>query len=576
MPEYKQIAGFFGGLNLLNRTDTLDDNQIASCKNLLVSEDALKLDTGYILEDPDIGSCVVKLVYSLLDEDGIKHSFLFTKTKVYKWISNAWTEVKDEAGLSLDDPTRAYPLVGSDLYQISAVTFSGSVNTVGNSQLIWTNGVDAVHKIYMSGGTWICSHVAGLTSVNVNSCKALAVWQDSVWALNTNESGTVIPYKIRWCVPTNEEQWDTATYSSAGYYDLLGKADEIYQAEVLGAYLIVYRSQSIWRGTWIGSYVQPVVFEEAIANEGVLGEQCVANINSWHCVVGKSNIYKYTGGLSLEPMGNMIHKRVYDDDGILDLDYTTYIRALHIKESDSIWLMFPVMDDVIGSYTYIMRYHIKYNAWTERRIDLLLTSMGMLHLEEDDTWGGANGRDGTWMLEGSVATGNEGEPIGPSRAWLSQTFKYDFPYIFFSAVDSGYQSYLIRYDYQQTKDGMTGTYGSTGDIRVTAGTGQDIPYEFITKNFAAGSTNFRMEHIQVYIAGTTGHVVTVYYSINDGISWSVLGTITLTQDENGQEEYQRYRLWGNISTENIMFKFAGQGGSVRFGAFALAYFLEPI
>ncbi len=571
MPEYKQISGFFGGLNLLGRGDTVKDTELTFVKNLTVKKDSLVLDTGYIVQTTGIsGDFTIKAVYELLDLNGTRHSFLFTKVKVYHWSANAWAEVKDDAGASLS-------LTGSDLLPIIAVSYAVSDNTVDNSQVIWTNGVDDPHKLYNDGGTWKCDTLdtdgagAGPAGENINACRCLAVWNDMVWMANTDENGVETPYMIRYSKPNDESEWGSG---GAGLYEL-GGGDAILQMEILGAHLIVYREYSIWRGTWTGSYAQPVIFEEVISNEGVHGGIPVANMNDWHCIIGKSNVYKYSGGLSLEPMGDYVHSRIYEDDGILDLNYKDYIRAEHIKETDSLWLMFPIMDSGGDTYTYVIRYHIKYKAWSERKIELFVTSLDKLHLEEDDTWGGATGRDGTWAAEGVAATGNEGEAIGAPRAWLSQVFLYDFPYIFMSVIDETKKSKLIIYDYQQTKDGVTGEY-SDGEIRITAGTGTEIPWEFRTKNFSAGSGRIRVEHFQLSIAGTVDTNINCYYSINDGVSWNSLNSFALQRDESNTEEFQRYFIWMNVSTENIMFKFSGQGGGVKFGSGALGYFSEPM
>src|SRR4030067_1541326 len=103
MPQYKQTSGFGGGLNLLNRADAIQDNQVTDILNLQILKDNLVLDNGYVFEDPAVGAETVKLTYTMEDQDGTSQALLFTKNSLYYWSANAWTEVLDSNGYTLDD-----------------------------------------------------------------------------------------------------------------------------------------------------------------------------------------------------------------------------------------------------------------------------------------------------------------------------------------------------------------------------------------------------------------------------------------------------------------------------------------
>jgi hypothetical protein len=567
MPQYKQTSGFGGGLNLLNRADAIQDNQVTDILNLQVSKDNLVLDNGYVFEDPDVGAETVKLTYTMEDQDGTSQALLFTKNSLYRWVANVWSEVLDSDGYTLDDAVNRGDnvITGHDTKPLIAVTFSGSTNGNGHNMVIWTNGVNRVHKFYYTGADWVCDVMSGLPGINVTAVDFLCIWQDSVWFLSLVEDGIKYAHRIRWCNPGNEEQVDEATWPAAGYYDLLSEHNLIQQAELLSSYLIVYCSESIWRGTWLSTTEQPVIFEQMIDNEGIIGGFSVASVGSYHVFLGRSNIFRYLGGSSIEPFGNLIQDRIYGDGGILNLDYIDYIRAAHIKESDTLWFMFPILDEGAGTAkTYIIRYQIKQGIWTERVVDLLLTSMSLRKVEEDDTWGGDTGKEGTWLEEGP-----SGEAIGPDRAWVSQVFLTEYPFVFFSCLDAAHVSKLVRYDYILLKDGMTGTYDANGYLDVDYTSGSDVPYRTRSKNFASGSIDARLEHIQITLSGTLGHEVTVKYSIDDGENYSNLGTITIDS-----YDLKKYKLWGNITFENIMFEFSGAGGGIHIGPLAIAYEAE--
>jgi len=607
--QFKNIPAFSKGLNLFDRADLIEDEQLTDIKNLQIKQSSLILDTGYIYEAPgvaldpatgiphvppeDIGDQIVRMIYSFRDSDGIVRGLLFTSTKLYQWESSAWTEVVDLSGRDLDNAARGVNQIeGNATRPIDAVTFEGSINSDdGRSMVIWTNQTDVVHKYWYTGADWVCSELLDLQSgVGVTQATAVAVWNDSVFVAVAEEDAEAKTYKIRWSSVNNEDKWNpTVPGSSAGFYELIGSDEgKILALEVLGAYLIVYRERSIWRGTWVGSSEQTVIFQKVISNEGVLGTKAVTNMSDWHLLVGKGNVYRYTGGLSLEPIGDLVKRRIYDDDGILDLEYKQMVWTSYLPETDSLWIIFPVMDTTLGPYTYILRLHLKSGAWTERQINLQLTAMTTHNIEEDDSWANP-GQSGTWLEENDgtvdedlpiVASDSFGptvaaavENIGPDRSWLSQVFKYDFPYVFFTAqADPGATGtttgYIVRYNFQNQKDGSIGTYAS-GDLTVTGG--DAIPYRFATKNFTGGPYEMRSQAIQFDMAASKDHTCTAYYSINDGLTWQLWGSILTTRDESEREEYKRYKIWNNVSCQNIMFRIQGAGGNVRFGSFSFIF-----
>jgi len=565
--NYKTTPGFGGGINLLNRADAIQDNQVVALTNLRVLKDNLVLDTGYVFEDPDIGAETIKLTYTMKDQDGTTQALLFTKNALYRWAANAWVEVQDSSGYYLDDAANRGDdaIEGHDTKPLIAVTFSGSSNGNGHNMVIWTNGVDRVHKFYYDGSGWICDALTGLPGISVESVDFLRVWQDAVWFLSIEEDGIKYQHRIRYSVPGNEEHVDGGTYTAAGYYDLLSENNQIKQAELLGPYMIVYCSDSVWRGTWTNTTSAPVIFENVVDNEGVIGGLSVASLGSWHIFLGRSNIFRYLGGLSIEPFGELIQDRVYGDSGILNLDYLDYIRSIHLKETDTVWFMFPVIDEGAGTATtYIIRYQVKQRAWSERRVSLLLTSMSLRRVEEDDIWGGTTGKEGTWLVEDPGV-----EAVGPDRAWVSQVFLTEYPFVFFSCLDASYVSKLIRYDHILPKDRMTGSYDADGYLDVDYSTGTNIPYLVQTKNFPSGAIDSRLEHLQIAASGDLDHQITIRVSVDDGETWYSFGTITIDS-----YELKKYMIGDNIEFENIMFEFSGTGGNVKFGPLTIAYRAE--
>lgn len=552
--------GFFEGLNYFSRGDLIKDTQLTSMQNLASMQAELRIDTGYILEDPGIsGDPEIVQAYTLVDSDGIKYAFAFSIDQLFLWANAQWDEIKDSSGNSLNSTDRGVDrLTATGKYPIKAVTFVGSSSgaTTGHSMIIFTNGVDPVHKVYYDGSGWVAEAIDGLQDISVTTARALGVWKDSVWVGNLIEDGDYYSYRIRWCVPTNEEQWDETTYASAGFYDLLGKADEILVLETLSDYMIAYRRGSIYRGTWTGSYQLPVYFDNMVANEGIIGHSAVANMNDWHIIVSPSNVYRYTGDRSLDPIGDMIHARVFGDNTLVENENRDFIQAVYVSERDVVWVMFPVWGDGTSPKTYVLRYNVKYKAWTERVFNLFFTSIGSIHNEVNDTWIGGDAR--SWAL-------------GPDRPWVSQDFLDTKPFLFFTTRNSGYSHYLIRYNFSQETDGAIGTYTATGDLTLTPDTGVAIAWVATTKDFREPMGYLETESLDLEIKGDEGTVITVSYSLDRGTTWHTWDTITLTTTVDSTEDYQMYTTWGYISCKSIRFKLSGSGGNVRLGQYNFRY-----
>lgn len=549
MLKDQPIPGFFGGLNYFVRGDLIEDTQLTSMRNLISEQGELKVDNGYIFEDPEIsGDPEISATYTLFDQNGIEISFVWTIDKLYYW-TGVWTEIKDSSGYSLNDTARAASqLTGSGRYPLKIISFAGSSSgdTSGHNMVIFTNGVDPVHKIYYNGSSWICDSIQGLLDINVTTAHALTVWKDSVWVGNLREDGEDYTYRIRQCVPTNEEQWDESTYSSASYYDILGKADAIYSLEPLADYLIAYRARSIWRGTWTGSYVQPYFFDRMVADTGIVGQESVANMDDWHIIITDSGIFKYTGDRSLDPIGDLIHNRVFGTTSLIEYQSRPYISGIYQQSKQEVWLVFP---NKSNNESYVLRYRIRYGVWTERYYPFYITNIGSLHPEQGDTWSGGN--DDQWL------TGN-------TLIWLFQNFFDVGPFVYLTTNTAAYKHYLIRYDYEQEMDGALGTYDASGDVAITPGSGSNVSWYFTTKDFRDIKGYFSTECWDFELKGDADTVITVEYSLDRGTTWHTYGTITLTTTPDSSEDYQMYTVWGNIYCKSIRFKLSGSGGNVCF------------
>jgi len=121
------------------------------------------------------------------------------------------------------------------------------------------------------------SPAAALSNAPANVTYMLVAPQDQVFALGCNEevSGTFNPLCIRHSSIRNNNQWNTATSTTAREYILPG-GGRIIAGRVVGNYLLVWTDQALFLGTYIGDLAQPWRFDQVDRNCGLIGPGAVA------------------------------------------------------------------------------------------------------------------------------------------------------------------------------------------------------------------------------------------------------------------------------------------------------------
>lgn len=96
--------------------------------------------------------------------------------------------------------------------------------------------------------------------------------QDFVFALGCNEevSGTFNPLCIRHCSARDNTEWTTSPSTTAREYILPG-GGRIVAGRVIGAYLLVWTSDALFLGSYVGSINQPWRFDRVGQHCGLIG-----------------------------------------------------------------------------------------------------------------------------------------------------------------------------------------------------------------------------------------------------------------------------------------------------------------
>jgi len=106
---------------------------------------------------------------------------------------------------------------------------------------------------------------------------ALVSHTDQIFALGCNEevSGVYNPLCLRHSSVRNANEWTTTTSSTAREYILPG-GGEIVAGRMVGPYLLVWTTNALFLGTYLGSIGQPWQFTRVGQNCGLIGPNAVA------------------------------------------------------------------------------------------------------------------------------------------------------------------------------------------------------------------------------------------------------------------------------------------------------------
>lgn len=568
------IPKLVGGLNLLDREDQIDPSEALQCKNLVLKKNRLYRDTGYItFNDTVVGT--PQITYQFFKKSGVSDLLLVTTSTVYRHVTSQWQYVKGTAGttltvqenagstsldvvssagflatervgITLDNGTQHKTTVSSipdgthinitdaipvgrnapnGAAVVRAVVLTGSLDkhvvpdTIpSHDWFVFTNGVDKPKRY---DGT-DCVDIPNLPSGGDTVCLALRLYNKALFLLNTIEGGTARPQRVRRSDIGDPTNWTTGT---AGFDDLYDDADFILAGEVLGPYLIVYRERSIERGEFIGQGGINYVFVPTVKGEGASSTSGVVDMGDFHLLMGNANLYKYTGGFTLDPVGDKVQPLLYGPSA--DVNPTTRKRsfAFYVEELDEAWFFTPTA--LSSDCDRLLRYNIADENFAERRFAHKFIGFGFFVRQDSKDWASLVG---DWAAQ--------------TWFWGTAQTLEDSPTTHLCAA-SGNQVY--EYDYVALTDA-----------------GASIPFSFETKDFLIPEAVIRLDTIEGFLRGST---VLVEYSKDEGTSWTSIGTVTNIANS-------KFLLGKQDVTQRVRFRFSGSDPNFMLSFFEFYWKLE--
>ena len=576
--RYKSVPHLLGGLNSSLVSDAIDDTESLTLNNVIAKTNILSNDSGY----DTFGGTVVgapQATYEFTRQNGLIESILVTTETLYKYnlTQDEWQLIQgiagtttvagyaagitdivvtdatdfvtgDLIGVTLHDGTQlqttitvsgttftmadAVPVgnsIDSGAAVVRAVVLAGDLNyqpsfcTIpANDWMVFTNGVDIVKRYDGSD----CVDVPNLPSSGNTTCRAVAYYNTALFLLSTTEGGTPYRQRARRSNQTDPTDW---TGGTAGFDDLLDESDEILTGRLLGPYLIIYRTRSIARGSFVGSSGLNYWFETTITTEGVLSTNAVAEMGDYHIFVGHAEVYEYRGDYSMTPIGQKIYYDLFGYDGILDPAYLQRLFATFVEPLNELWIGFVTASGGTTSPNIIYRYNVERKFWYTRTFHNTVNGIGFYV------------RTGTFIWSDLVGS------------WAAQTWKWntisvgsDTQVIHLCVGD---ESQIYEYDYYSTLDNAT-----------------PIAYTVETKDFIMADGEFRFDMIEMKIQGTD---ILLSYSTDEGITWDTLATIT-------QSLMDKVRVYKQFIAHRIRFRWEGSNTNFKLEWFGFSYKQESL
>lgn len=317
--------------------------------------------------------------------DGSEYFICFTPRRMLQYISQVWIPVNGSNIFSGDEDDQFSTSIFKDYFII-------------------TNGQDPIAKWE---GTLITA-LGGLGApVSLTAAKVVISYNSRVIFGNTTEGGTACPLRVRWSATGQEEHWDPATYSDAGFIDLVDTPDWITGFATLVDRLFVFKERSIWEFL---PTKDTSVFEARLVIDGV-GTYAASTIVSLGDVLiffGTDDVYLFDGS-SLKSVGESVYPWLYTTgEKRVNLSRLNRVASVYIEELGDYVLCLPTEGD---DPDWFLKYNTNDEYWIQR--DKGVTAFGFWSQGDFTDWSSATGfwDDPLWAVDWKSMSLPPGAPI---------------------------------------------------------------------------------------------------------------------------------------------------------------------
>lgn len=364
-----------------------------------------------------------------------------------------------------------------------------------NDLFIATNDIDVIQKYTNTG---LMLPLGGTPP----KAKFVKKYKDYLVLGFVTSGGTTYPQRIQWCDTGAPESW-TVGVTNAGFTDLSEGVDWVQGMDILQDRLIVFKERSIYSGYLVDT-AQIFQFDIKITGIGVASPLSIQALGDETIFLGFDGVYTFNG-FNVEDISDPIRETLINalSPGLAELAH-----ALLIEELDEYHLFIPTGNSLYPNYEFVYNYVKK--CWTKAPANNI-TRTGFYQKQATVTWDTAAG---TWDQL--------------SARWDDRSFLSNAP---------------------------TNLYGDSSgnvfekDYTISDENGVAVDGYFDTKDFVMEAWDSQKFWNKIEFVAL-GNSVDVYYSIDEGKTWTFLQKKTL--DENA---WTTYKIDFKRSSDKIRFRF---------------------
>ncbi len=223
---------------------------------------------------------------------------------------------------------------------------------------------------------------------------------------------------------------DADPTKNSGWNFLGGSGGPIVDGKSLRDTFFIYRERSVWQMQYVGG-INVFSFKESFDDAGVLGLDCVAEVEGWHYVVGQSDVYRHNGVQKQSIADGVVRRKIFET---IHPDYTDNVFITTKYNDKEIWVCVPDAVDTIklpdgdprkGACSTAFVYNWVENHWSRKKMPWVTCgTYCILSIPENDIsweakqWGGP-----LVNHEGSYVAGGTWQEATPT--WNDVSFKYN-------------------------------------------------------------------------------------------------------------------------------------------------------
>jgi hypothetical protein len=445
----------------------------------------------------------------------------WTKGSTDLWIYGGVTEL-----YQINDTTHSTVTRTSGAY----TTLSGTENNwqggILGGVLVCTNGLDVPQK-YAQGD----SRFSDLTNwPSTLRCKSIVPFKNHLIALNLTDSGTELPFSIRWsdAIPEGASSngantWVTSsTDSEAAQTTIGGTKGHVLNALSLGNELMVYKEDSVYAMTYVGGAFTFQI-RERFKNAGLIAQNAVTALGDGrHVFVGPDDIYIHNGTQLRSIVDDQVRTFFFND---LEQDSAYRTFCAHNKIKNEVWICYAASDATDDLPNKALIWNYVDNSWATRDLPgTRYIAQGIVNPTYTNSWTNTattwQDTPSTWGFNPYSSTRDSLIICGTADTKLYLVdYGNDFDGTDFTCVLERVGLHAGRTDMVKSVTRMYPRIQGTGTVRISVG-GEINPYEGVTYS---DPVTFRIGQDSKVDCRVRGRYIAVKFETTDDTQFNLSG-----------------------------------------------------